>query len=287
MNYINKPYNYLEKIIMNKRSLFFIALLIINMSALGKSLQQIKILHPVLGERLVTYEAVSGSAVTEGDIILKPIESKIKMQASIVNLSVRRWDNGIIPYEIDEALPDANRTAVIQAMQLWEKVTPVRFVLRTEDNYAQYPDYVSFIAEGGRMCASYVGRYGGKQIVQLSSRCNTMITAHEIGHVLGLWHEQSRLDRDNYVRIVWDNIEERSKYNFAQHLTDGLDHGPYNYQSIMHYSANAFSKNGEPTIIPLKEGITIGQRDEISALDILAVNAMYLPKQNQGLNDAK
>lgn len=102
-----------------------------------------------------------------------------------------------------------------------------------------------------------------------------MNTVHEIGHALGLWHEQSRADRDNYVKILWENIAEDHKYNFNQHLHDGKDFGAYDYSSIMHYGPLAFSKNGEKTIIPLVGEITIGQRNQLSAQDIAAVNAMY------------
>lgn len=32
---------------------------------------------------------------------------------------------------------------------------------------------------------------------------------HELLHVLGLLHEQARPDRDNYVQIIWDNVDTR------------------------------------------------------------------------------
>ncbi len=241
--------------------------------------KKMMMMHPVYGRVQVSYEEINGYAIAEGDIILKkltPYDTSSK--AAIIKLISNRWLSGIVPYQIDDHLPQVNRDSVMKAIALWQQVTFVKFVPITKADEERYPDYVIFAPDGGKMCSSYVGRYGGRQYVQLSSRCTTMITAHEIGHVLGLWHEQSRVDRDSYVRILWENIEEHARYNFEQHLTNGTDYGPYNYQSIMHYSAYAFSKNGEKTIVPLVEGATIGQRDEISPLDIQAVNSMY-PEQ--------
>ena len=103
-----------------------------------------------------------------------------------------------------------------------------------------------------------------------------MNIVHELGHTIGLWHEQSRLDRDAYVKIVWENIYEQHWYNFNQHITDGKDYGDYDYQSIMHYSAFAFSKNHQKTILPLQNDVEIGQRQFLSTKDIAAVNALSI-----------
>ena len=64
------------------------------------------------------------------------------------------------------------------------------------------------------------------------------------------------------------------EHNFDQHITDGDDIGPYDYDSIMHYPVWAFSKNGQNTI-EAKNGAEIGKRDELSGGDIDAVKAIY------------
>lgn len=47
------------------------------------------------------------------------------------------------------------------------------------------------------------------QDVSIGARCDTKaIVEHELLHALGFYHEQSRSDRDDYVKIWWDEIEE-------------------------------------------------------------------------------
>ena len=76
-------------------------------------------------------------------------------------------------------------------------------------------------------CSSSVGRTArGEQKVNLHRYCWTKgIVIHELAHAIGFFHEQSRSDRDSYVKILYENIE---KGQSEQHR----DHAPL---MLIHY----------------------------------------------------
>jgi hypothetical protein len=176
-----------------------------------------------------------------------------------------RWDGKRVPYTIDESLPRPER--VQEALDVWHKASGFNFAVRTNES-----NYVTFRPGSG--CSSSVGMQGGQQFVTLGAECTMGNCIHEIGHTLGLWHEQSRIDRDLYVRVLLQNVKPGLEHNFYQHIDDGIDLGAYDYDSIMHYPATAFSKNGQPTIEPVTAR-QIGQRDHLSAGDIQAIADLY------------
>ena len=77
---------------------------------------------------------------------------------------------------------------------------------------------------------------------------------HEMLHASGFWHEQSRPDRDQHVRILWSNIYPGREDNFARYTRAEVStlSLPYDTSSVMHYSSRAFSRNGQMTISPIK-----------------------------------
>ena len=107
---------------------------------------------------------------------------------------------------------------------------------------------------------------------------------HEIGHALGFWHEHSRRDRDDYIKITWTNIEETRYLNFGHISPEEFRSIPdvgYDLESIMHYGAYAFSKDRKnnrtiEVIVDLPScAKSIGQRRELSFKDKLRINKLY------------
>lgn len=248
----------------------------------GSGLRKGYIKGQTFGYREVEYEVINGEAVFEGDIVLGTVEEmdrlvaevesnpdkdKIQTRGVVVTGERFRWPDGIVPFTIDPALPNVSR--VNDAIAHWQQRTGIRFVARTNQ-----PNFVTFRPGDG--CSSRVGLIGGQQFITIGSGCSAGSTIHEIGHAVGAWHEQSREDRDQFIKINFENIEDGKEHNFNQHITDGDDVGPYDFGSIMHYSATAFSKNGKPTIETLN-GASIGQRTQLSNGDVEAVNYMYFP----------
>ncbi|WP_211220075.1 Dot/Icm T4SS effector Zinc-dependent metalloprotease LegP, partial [Smaragdicoccus niigatensis] len=222
------------------------------------------------GQRRVTYAAVDGLAVFEGDIVLGALEEvQTPEDLEGIGTTGTLWLNATIPFEIDDALTDQRR--VTDAIAHWHANTHLRFTPRSAQ-----ADFVRFVPSDATR--SRVGRQGGRQDIEVSADAPTGSVIHEMGHTIGLWHEQSREDRNTFIDVRFDNIIPGEAHNFDQHITDGDDIGAYDFGSIMHYPRNAFSSNGQDTIVPRKElppGVVMGQRNGLSAGDIAAVRALY------------
>uniref|UniRef100_A0A1I8N0Y7 Metalloendopeptidase n=1 Tax=Musca domestica TaxID=7370 RepID=A0A1I8N0Y7_MUSDO len=249
------------------------------MNVLGSLVICTAILGFVFALPLVTREETDPeltAGYVEGDMILE-VNSRNGMRKEVY-----RWPNNTLYYKFHTQFDDDHRSYILRGMQIIEEVSCVRFQEANEDQ----PNFINITGLSGG-CYSTVG-YRNKgaqnynlQLYPLDKGCFRMGTiVHELLHTLGFYHMQSSANRDDYVFINETNVKEDKMHNFKKYDLSAVDDfdEEYDYASVLHYSAFAFSANGEMTIVPLRDesaASVMGQRRGMTQGDINRLNLMY------------
>jgi Astacin (Peptidase family M12A)/Clostridial hydrophobic W len=190
-----------------------------------------------------------------------------------------------IPYIIDSSITGSNYTNVMTAINQWNASSiGVKFRPRT----SFFEPWAYFQISGS--CSAFVGRsqyptpagvWGG-QPINLANATYCIGTPgtimHEMGHTAGLFHEQQRCDRDNFLIVTTGddlNSGKRCENNVSQY-------GKFNFDSVMLYYLDNFTgislRSGLPSAPSVSydgNPLNAGQRANLSAGDINSVNEMY------------
>jgi hypothetical protein len=230
------------------------------------------------GRELLTYQEMGGEYLI-GDMVFKE-RSAIQApgggpvhggtHASVYH-PLNQWADRRVYFYFDGSNP-ANRTMVETAIAHWETHSDFRFTETTAGD-SSVPKINFATGQMGGGCWSYVGRITttGSQIINVDNNCGVGSTVHEIGHALGLYHEQTREDRDNYVNIDFSQIQTGFAGNYA--LSGGVDSGDYDFNSIMHYGSYYFAKGSEPVMTTTSGGIITPNRTTLTSCDVAGANA--------------
>ncbi|KAL3073217.1 hypothetical protein niasHT_031165 [Heterodera trifolii] len=185
----------------------------------------------------------------------------------------------LVPFSFDSTISSEMKAYIYEAVKLWNDNTCLNIV---EDDEASIR--IQFRNIVGRGCSAHVGMPSSDtyRYVHLEYPACYQLGAivHEIGHALGFVHEHERYDRDSFVLFHPDNVDPRYHYSFGKETTESTDNYqvPYDLGSVMHYYANAFSINGQYTLVPRAGASyinTIGQEYGPSLSDYIVMNKHY------------
>ncbi len=240
----------------------------------------------------VKYEVLRGKVVVEGDMTVPAASVRtgggVSTEAVGVGSAVRRfqmgnlWPRGIVYYRYDASVGAALKATIQQAITHYHQRTSLIFVEDTANVQTSYVRYIS--PAGSTTCNSDVGYPGPGKIVttELGAGCNSFdVVIHETGHAIGLKHEHTRADRDNFINIDFANLKPGKAGNFTKWdvregiLTD------YDFDSVMHYNSmvsdTSFVYDTTKPVFTRKNGSLIVAQDGqgLSDGDVRGIDEMY------------
>lgn len=266
-------------------------------------------------------KAADDYVIIEGDIQVPPdfyeqVQQQLRApdrspQSAAVRFPTKLWPGGFVPFQFDSNVSAQNRAAMLDAMAVLEGVANVDFFQCSGNDCPGGLSYVHIQDSDSNnswvgMKGEPTGEYARRQTINIFNWNVRFIMVHELLHCLGFFHEQSRSNRSNYVKINCDNVKDGCGFwsEFGHNFeieSDSTGYGSYDFDSVMHYGQCFFSKNANcPAISPEfpDGGVTItvlppndttwqgkiGQRRHLSELDRASVSFLYPPADWRFLN---
>jgi hypothetical protein len=238
----------------------------------------VKLVTNTSGEKLY-YRIVGDLKLTEGDILLtdEAIENFKNNESHQKGVGLKygnayKWSNKTIRYRYNSNLSQAKRNIFLDALWAWYYSNSVG------STYTSSGDYVD-VVNGNNSSYSTVGRVGGRQVLALATWATKGTAIHEIGHAMGLMHEQTRIDRDNHIIIKWNNINSSRHSDFYKaHSGYYQDFWYFDFNSIMLYPpyGGGVAINGSQPVMTKKNGSTwTANWNNISTGDKNAMKQLY------------
>lgn|GEM_PF-2261980 len=233
--------------------------------------------------KFVHFKIKDGLALVGGDVIIGELSDEQKKEDFKGRLLKQKpersklWPSNQVPVAFAVGFPEALKLEVQKAIKYMNDETVMEFV-NAEEGVDE--DLVIFQLREKAPCSSYLGRTGGYQPIYMNTTCKAQDVLHEMMHALGFVHEQQREDRDDVLKILWENIDEYFSFNFAI-LPDSMVH-PYqgsvfrlDFKSVMMYPDTAFANKGKKSMQSLSRAKIEPVSNGLSDIDKKRLEYLY------------
>ncbi|KAF8908188.1 hypothetical protein CPB84DRAFT_1843643 [Gymnopilus junonius] len=177
----------------------------------GRHTTRLSLQDRFYGSREVSYWVTdNGLAVIDGDVIYGPVETllghglaghanatNITSRAHSVFAGASTWPSANIVYKFDSASTETLLSATVNgAIAKWKAVAP--FLTFTKLRRMQFEHRLF----------EFSPQYDPPAVMPCQpGTCGIPEATHEFGHLLGLYHEHQRRDRENYVHYNCENLD--------------------------------------------------------------------------------
>ena len=237
----------------------------------------------------------TGSILTEEDINYNPKNQELTSTPVSPESGILQYSNirpravGYSPttprfwtmlrYKFAENITPSQKQAILDAINYIESETNARFYDATNDpdKHSLGFSYPNVIFTAANKNESYVGKKGGNQPLYLFNFTRGVI-CHEICHALGMFHEQNRSDRDEYINVLYENILPEYQDQFQILPSSYYKTEKFDFNSVMLYGSDYFVNNIYKYSMTKKNGQPFNaQRNGLSEADKMWINTFYLP----------
>ncbi|PQJ73108.1 M12 family metallopeptidase [Polaribacter butkevichii] len=193
-----------------------------------------------------------------------------------------KWPNSTLLYKYSASMPQATKNKVDNAAQYITNNTDLTVRKWVSTDTAGYV-WVNYSNDSG--CSAQIGYRNKKspgQSMNIASNCSEGSTIHEFLHAAGIVHEQNHWNRDAYLTVLYNNIDDNKEFNYVKlsdangwEISDVVD-----VNSIMMYGSyfwqTATAKaNGWRTMKKKDGGTIVPNRSYMTTNDKAIINAVY------------
>ena len=197
------------------------------------------------------------------------------------------WPEGKVPFVLylndekqKEVFRNAAKTMNDNTNTYWHEVSK----LNAQNNFLNQDKSIVKVQtydSDETICLANVGMQKDYNDIKLHPLCGQKEILHEMMHTLGFFHQQNKIDRDQHIQILWENIEEKYWPNFQAIMVENEKGNiPFYQNSLMMYSSRAFSNNEDYSIVDLEGQPLEPPPTALTRQDVEAINTYY-PKEKR------